>query len=191
LSCVDFLRLDNKIDFSKQSLAGSFFASCPDGSAPTIKPFPPATVANATAAKIGSTISVSIDSSLASNGTLYCGFASNVQAAFSPYTNGQCEIPTANVTGGQVYGVVTNAQVISDATTVAGPFSAFDPLLLNPGANLFFTVLNLDTQNNTSSGSESASGSSSNKAKDSSSSAWTLSIPATLLAVAGALSYFA
>jgi hypothetical protein len=85
-----------------QSLAGSFFKSCPDGSAPTIQPFPPATLSNATGAKIGSTISVAIDSSLNSgNQTLYCGFASNVQAAFSPYQNGQCTIPTANVTGGQ------------------------------------------------------------------------------------------
>ena len=84
------------------SLAGSFFASCPDGSAPTIQPFPAAALST-TNYTLGSTLNVAINSTLTSgNQTLYCAFASGVQAAFSPYKDGSCTLPSQNVTGGQV-----------------------------------------------------------------------------------------
>lgn len=112
------------------SLAGSFFASCPDGSAPSIQPFPAATVST-TNYTVGSTIDVAVNSSVTSGQSmLYCAFASGVQNAFSTYSNGSCQIPSSNVTGGQVYGLITTAQNISDASTVAGPF-----------------ILNIDTMN--------------------------------------------
>jgi len=119
------------------SLAGSFFASCPDGSAPTIQPFPAATLTSSNAT-LGSTLSVSVNSTVTANqSTIYCAFASGVQTAFSTYSNGSCTLPSQNVTGGQVYGLITNAMNISDASTLAGPF-----------------ILNVDTANNTVSGNK-------------------------------------
>jgi len=122
------------------SLAGSFFVSCPNGSAPTITPFPAATVTS-TNFTLGSNISVSVNSSLTDGqSNLYCSFASGVVSAFSPFTNGSCQIPTANITGGQTYLLLTTSMNISDASTIAGP-----------------AILNLDTANVTITGSNSTS----------------------------------
>jgi hypothetical protein len=74
----------------------------------------------------------------------------------------------------QVYGFITTAANISDASTVAGPF-----------------IIDLDTQNNTSSGSAQSGGSNAAKQTSSALSAVAVSIPASLLAVAGALAYLA
>ena len=94
------------------SLAGSFFASCPDGSAPTIQPFPAATLTS-TNATLGSTLAVSVNETvIADQATLYCAFVSGVQNAFTKYENGSCDLPAQNVTGGQVYGIITNAMNI-------------------------------------------------------------------------------
>lgn len=82
-------------------------------------------------ATLGSTLSVSVNQTVTANATnIYCAFASGVQTAFSTYSNGTCQLPSQNVTGGQVYGLLTNAMNISDASTLAGPF-----------------ILNVDTQN--------------------------------------------
>jgi len=125
------------------SLAGSFFASCPNGSAPTIQPFPAATLTS-TNATLGSTLAIQVNSTvIAGQSTIYCAFASGVQSAYSTFTNGSCTLPSQNVTGGQVYGLLTNAMNISDASTLAGPF-----------------ILNVDTANNTITGSSAAKDSS-------------------------------
>ena len=42
-------------------------------------------------------------SAVALNGTVFCGFASALGAGFSPYANGGCMVPTANVSAGQTY----------------------------------------------------------------------------------------
>jgi len=129
------------------SLAGSFFASCPSGSAPTIQPFPAAAVTSSNVTK-GSDLTISVNQTvLADQSTIYCAFASGVQTAFSTFNNGSCTLPTANVTGGQVYGLITSAMNISDASVLAGPF-----------------ILNVDTLNNTISGGAGSNFTASNKA---------------------------
>lgn len=123
-----------------QSIATPFFASCPDGSAPPFTAFPAANLTSSNAT-MGSTIQVSYANSSSAEGQRYCVFLSGLQQAVSPYNNGSCTIPTANLTTGQAYGVISSAQTFNDSTVLAGPF-----------------VLNLDSKNNTGFSGASSSG---------------------------------
>ena len=42
-------------------------------------------------------------SAVALTGNVFCGFASALGAGFSPYMNGSCMVPTANISAGQTY----------------------------------------------------------------------------------------
>jgi len=99
------------------TLAGPFFASCPNGSAPGLVGFP---ALNITGKLIpGSNLSISATNA---TGATNCGFLSGLNSTFSAYTNGQCQVPNDGKIGsGQIYVFLTNAENVTDATTVAGP----------------------------------------------------------------------
>ncbi|CEQ41631.1 SPOSA6832_03393 [Sporobolomyces salmonicolor] len=100
-----------------------FFKSCPSGSAPTIKGHPSLNLSS-TNATIGSTLKIAPSNSSVTDsqsGTVYCGFASGLAAGFSTWSKGECQVPTANVTNGQTYVVLTTGPSLSDNTTLAGP----------------------------------------------------------------------
>ena len=85
------------------TLAASFFASCPSGSAPPFTPFPSLKVTNSANATQGSTLQVQANTTSAAQGaTLYCAFASGGVTAFTSFSNNACQIPQ-NVTNGQNY----------------------------------------------------------------------------------------
>lgn len=109
---------------SVQSLATPFFKSCPEGSSPPFGSFPAANVTSSgNSTSPGDTISVSYANSTDSSGSRYCIFLSGLGQGVSTYSNGSCQIPTANVTGnGQVYGLISSAQTFNDSTVLAGPF---------------------------------------------------------------------
>ncbi|GAA5949245.1 hypothetical protein JCM3765_003342 [Sporobolomyces pararoseus] len=103
------------------SIAAPLFVSCPEGSAPTIQP-PPGLTLNSTTYSIGSTISVAPTNASAVNTDqqLYCGFASGLDSAFSEWKDNECQIPTQNVTGSQVYLLLTTGPSLDDKSVVAG-----------------------------------------------------------------------
>lgn len=104
-------------------VASGLFKECPEGSAPTIAPYPALTL-NSTTYSIGSKIEVSLANASAVNTdqTLYCGFASGLESAFSEWSNGSCTIPSQNVTdNSQVYAFLTTGPSLDANTTVAGP----------------------------------------------------------------------
>jgi hypothetical protein len=99
------------------TLAGPFFASCPAGSAPALKGFPAVNITGKLTP--GSTLSISAANA---TGATNCGFLSGLNSTFSSYANGQCQVPSDGKIGlGQIYVFLTNAQNVTDATTVAGP----------------------------------------------------------------------
>lgn len=80
-----------------------------------IRAFPPANLTSTNAA-LGSTLTVRVDKTIIANHTgIYCAFASGMQTAFPTYNNGLCTRPAQYATGGQVYGLITNAMNISDS----------------------------------------------------------------------------
>ncbi|GAA6063867.1 hypothetical protein JCM10212_003603 [Sporobolomyces blumeae] len=98
-----------------------FFTSCPKGSGPTI-PAPPSITVTPQAATLGGTINVKFanESAVDMSQTLYCGFASGIQAAFTKLENGSCQVPTQNITTGQTYVLITKGPSLLDASEVAG-----------------------------------------------------------------------
>ncbi|CAD6579273.1 MAG: hypothetical protein CYPHOPRED_000843 [Cyphobasidiales sp. Tagirdzhanova-0007] len=132
-----FVMEDTPLDpTSVTSLVAPFFSSCPSGSAPSFTPFPAANLTT-TVTTPGSTLEISAANA---TGSLYCIFFSGVQTATSPYANGSCVVPTANVSIGQAYAVISNNMTFSDAAVVAGP-----------------VILQFDVKNNTGFGSTSNS----------------------------------
>ncbi|GAA5911477.1 hypothetical protein JCM5296_004083 [Sporobolomyces johnsonii] len=114
-----------------------FFKSCPSGSAPTIKGYPALNLTS-TNATIGSTLKIAPSNSSVTDsqsGTIYCGFASGLAAGFSTWSKGECQVPTANVTNGQTYVVLTTGPSLSDNSTIAGP------AIINLGAQNASVVL--------------------------------------------------
>lgn len=105
------------------TIVSPFFASCPTGSAPTIEGHPALNVTTASPA-VGSSLAVTATNSSVTSGTegtIYCGFASGLGAAFSTWNNGSCDIPSANITAGQTYAFLTTGPSISDSSVIAGP----------------------------------------------------------------------
>ncbi|BGP42406.1 hypothetical protein JCM10450v2_006500 [Rhodotorula kratochvilovae] len=104
------------------SIVAPFFESCPEGSAPTIKAKPAVNVTSTTFT-LGGTLEITPAnlSQVPSDKTLYCGFASGLDAAFTTWNDGACPIPTENITIGQTYVVVTTGPSLADSYTVAGP----------------------------------------------------------------------
>ena len=102
------------------TIVSPFFSSCPSGSAPAIMPFPSLTVTTVNATR-GASISVRpTNASVSLPSTVFCGFASGIGAGFSPYTNGSCMVPTANVSAGQTYLVLTSSRTVGDGAVLAG-----------------------------------------------------------------------
>ncbi|GAA6056948.1 hypothetical protein JCM3770_007159 [Rhodotorula araucariae] len=104
------------------SFVAPFFESCPEGSAPTIKAKPAVNVTS-TNFTLGGTLEITPAdlSQVPSDKTLYCGFASGLDAAFTTWNDGACPIPTENITIGQTYVMVTTGPSLADSYTVAGP----------------------------------------------------------------------
>ncbi|EGG07713.1 uncharacterized protein MELLADRAFT_35323, partial [Melampsora larici-populina 98AG31] len=99
------------------TLATPFFLNCPTGSSPAFQGFPSLNITGNL--KPGSKITISTTNS---TGATQCAFLSGLNSTFSSYSNGQCQIPSdGKIGGGQVYVFLTNAQNVTDATTVAGP----------------------------------------------------------------------
>ncbi|GAA6064198.1 hypothetical protein JCM10212_004201 [Sporobolomyces blumeae] len=98
-----------------------FFTSCPEGSGPTIQAPPSISVTPANAT-LGGTIAVKFanESAIDTSQTLYCGFASGLDSAFSKLENGSCQVPTQNITTGQTYVLITSGPSLADASEVAG-----------------------------------------------------------------------
>ncbi|GAA5946194.1 hypothetical protein JCM3775_000920 [Rhodotorula graminis] len=99
-----------------------FFDSCPEGSAPTIKGKSAINVTT-TEFTLGGTLElVPADASAVPAGTtVYCGFATGLEAAFTLWEDGSCKIPTENITTGQTYVLVTTGPSLEDKYTLAGP----------------------------------------------------------------------
>ncbi|GAA5932133.1 ferritin-like domain-containing protein [Sporobolomyces koalae] len=102
--------------------ASALFKECPSGSAPTIQA-PPALTLNSTSYEFGSQLKVAPTNASAVNTeqTLYCGFASGLDSAFSEWSNNACTIPSQNITGGQTYLLLTTGPSLDDKSVVAGP----------------------------------------------------------------------
>lgn len=99
------------------TLATPFFVSCPTGSAPDFQGFPALNVTGKLIA--GSSLSVA---SANVTGATNCAFLSGLNTTFSPFADGKCKVPSdGKVGGGQVYVLLTSAQTVSDASTIAGP----------------------------------------------------------------------
>lgn len=99
------------------TLATPFFTGCPNGSAPAFKGFPPL---NLTGKLIpGSSLNVAAANT---TGATSCAFLSGLNTTFTPFANGTCQVPTDKSVGsGQVYVLLTSAQNVTDASTIAGP----------------------------------------------------------------------
>lgn len=99
-----------------------FFESCPEGSAPTIMGKSALNVST-TEFTLGGTLEVTPAnaSAVPAGKTVYCGFASGLDAAFTEWNDGSCPIPTENITVGQTYVVVTTGPSLEDKYTLAGP----------------------------------------------------------------------
>ncbi|GAA5871992.1 hypothetical protein JCM3774_006576 [Rhodotorula dairenensis] len=105
------------------TIVSPFFKSCPAGSAPTIPGFPALKVSS-TKYALGSELAIAPANASAVNtqGTVYCGFASGLTAGFSTWSNGNCMIPTQNVTAqGQAYVFLTKGPSVADDSVLAGP----------------------------------------------------------------------
>lgn len=133
----------------------AFFASCPDGSAPAIAGLPALNVTTGAPA-IGSSLQVTATnaSAVQSGGTVYCGFAQGLGAAFSTWTDGSCDVPTQNITQGPAYVFLTSGPSVSDASVLAGP-AALD----FSAQNVSFGTTGGSSGGNSSSGGSSGSGS--------------------------------
>ncbi|GAA5856770.1 hypothetical protein JCM9279_006110 [Rhodotorula babjevae] len=99
-----------------------FFTSCPEGSAPTIMGKSGLNVST-TEFTLGGDLQVTPAnaSAVPAGTTVYCGFASGLNAAFTAWNDGSCKIPTENITIGQTYVVVTTGPSLEDKYTLAGP----------------------------------------------------------------------
>ncbi|GAA5838081.1 hypothetical protein JCM5353_004490 [Sporobolomyces roseus] len=162
--------------------ATPFFKSCPEGSAPTIAA-PPALALKSATYQIGGQIQVAPTNASAVNTeqTLYCGFASGLQSAFSEYKDGACTIPTENVTIGQTYLMLTTGPSLADASVVAGP------------SILDFSTANISVARSSSNSSSSGNGSSnsstgSSKAADTNGASSIVAGAGFVSVLAGALS---
>lgn len=99
------------------TLATPFFASCPQGSAPSLQGFPAITVSGT--AKPGNTLTISGTNT---TGAANCVFLSGLNSTSSSFSGGSCQIPSDGKVGdGQVYVLLAKNATVSDATVVAGP----------------------------------------------------------------------
>lgn len=99
------------------TLATPFFTGCPNGSAPAFQGFPALNVTGKLIA--GSTLNVAASNT---TGATNCVFLSGLNSTFSSFADGKCQVPSdGKLGGGQVYVLLTNAQNVTDYSTIAGP----------------------------------------------------------------------